>query len=451
MYFFVSKLSKNKYISTLSAILYMTMPYHLTDVYIRNAFGETLSFIFIPLVFLGLYNLFNKEKYDWLLCVGSVGLVLTHNLMTFLTAIFSIIYLFINLAKFKDKSILKKFIINLLLIICICSFFILPMLQTYFVGNYQVYQKDAMFSVQNFINNALDLKSLFYTDSNSTFVFEIGLHILIMLFASIFAIKDVLKSSFNKEYILFLALGILTLWMSTKYFPWKIFGGIFNIVQFPWRFLVFSNFFFAIICAINMGVIIKKFKLIDVLFISFITILYIMLFVDFIPLTSIDITNISKLDLGIVNENQSEAINGMGKGEYLPANSNNNRLYILNRSHDVLILQGNAYVENSEKNSQFFKCIVNNINNDTILEFPYIYYPGYLVKINGKSFDTFESDNGFLAVKLDNTGVFDIEINYNGTNLMHLSNLISGIGVLLFFIYVCSEKSQVPKGHKFTD
>lgn len=72
MYLFVSKLSKNKYVGTLSAVLYMTMPYHLNDMYIRNSIGETLSFIFIPLVFLGFYNLFNKEKNDWLLCIGAV-------------------------------------------------------------------------------------------------------------------------------------------------------------------------------------------------------------------------------------------------------------------------------------------------------------------------------------------------------------------------------------------
>ena len=62
MYSFVSKLTHNKVTGTLSAILYITMPYHLTDMYIRNAIGEFLSYIFIPLVFLGLYKLFQKEK-----------------------------------------------------------------------------------------------------------------------------------------------------------------------------------------------------------------------------------------------------------------------------------------------------------------------------------------------------------------------------------------------------
>ena len=72
MYLFVSKLSKNKYVGTLSAVLYMTMPYHLNDMYIRNSIGETLSFIFIPLVFLGMYKIFQKEKGVKILCIGAI-------------------------------------------------------------------------------------------------------------------------------------------------------------------------------------------------------------------------------------------------------------------------------------------------------------------------------------------------------------------------------------------
>lgn len=72
MYCFAKKLTKSKLIATLIAILYMLMPYHLTDMYIRNAIGEFLSYIFVPLVFLGLYNLFHKEKEDWILCIGAV-------------------------------------------------------------------------------------------------------------------------------------------------------------------------------------------------------------------------------------------------------------------------------------------------------------------------------------------------------------------------------------------
>lgn len=72
MYKFVSNLTKNKITGTIAGILYMTMPYHLNDMYIRNALGEFLSYVFIPLVFLGMHKLFNKEKGEWILCIGAI-------------------------------------------------------------------------------------------------------------------------------------------------------------------------------------------------------------------------------------------------------------------------------------------------------------------------------------------------------------------------------------------
>lgn len=72
MYKFGSQLTKSKTVGTIAGVLYMTMPYHLNDMYIRNALGEFLSYIFIPLVFLGIYKLFNKEKGEWTLTLGAV-------------------------------------------------------------------------------------------------------------------------------------------------------------------------------------------------------------------------------------------------------------------------------------------------------------------------------------------------------------------------------------------
>ncbi len=72
MYSLVSKLTKNKLTGTLTAVLYILMPYHLNDMYIRNALGEFFSYIFIPLVFLGIYKIFQKEKGDRVLCLGAV-------------------------------------------------------------------------------------------------------------------------------------------------------------------------------------------------------------------------------------------------------------------------------------------------------------------------------------------------------------------------------------------
>ena len=58
MHKFLYTYSKNADTAVLGAIIYMAFPYHMTDLYIRNALGEYLSFLFIPMVFTGLYNLF---------------------------------------------------------------------------------------------------------------------------------------------------------------------------------------------------------------------------------------------------------------------------------------------------------------------------------------------------------------------------------------------------------
>ena len=72
MYKFMFAITENRNVSLLASILYITFPYHLTDLYTRNALGEFLSFVFIPLVFLGLYNIFYTTEKNYYLTIGAV-------------------------------------------------------------------------------------------------------------------------------------------------------------------------------------------------------------------------------------------------------------------------------------------------------------------------------------------------------------------------------------------
>lgn len=71
MYKFMNAYTENGNAALLSSILYMTFPYHLTDLYTRNALGEYASFMFIPLVFYGLYNLFYTSDKHYYLAIRS--------------------------------------------------------------------------------------------------------------------------------------------------------------------------------------------------------------------------------------------------------------------------------------------------------------------------------------------------------------------------------------------
>ena len=174
------------------------------------------------------------------------------------------IYVCVNIVKLKNREILKQLGISILCVLGISAFFWMPMLETYFFTDYAVYQEDSMATTESLHESGLNIKTLLYTD-NTIYVFEVGIPILIMLCLFIFVIKKGIDKIYRKEYILFFILGILFTVITIKQFPWGIFENIFQIIQFKWRMLLFSNFFLAIICAINMNAIIKNFNYKDII------------------------------------------------------------------------------------------------------------------------------------------------------------------------------------------
>lgn len=62
MYNFINEVTKKKEIALFSAILYIIFPYRIECLFNRYAIGEFTAFVFIPIVFQGLYNLLNGDK-----------------------------------------------------------------------------------------------------------------------------------------------------------------------------------------------------------------------------------------------------------------------------------------------------------------------------------------------------------------------------------------------------
>ncbi len=435
MYKLLHNMTSNRNIALLSAIIYISAPYHLTDLYTRNALGEFASFAFIPLVFLGLYNLFNTDDNNYYLAIGAIGLILSHNLSTLIAAIFAIIYIIINIKELKKSKVLKDLIINIVFIVLITSFFTIPLVQTKMMGDYAVYQDGFMANSKTAAENGINFRNLIITLDSDYLCFEIG-PCLILLAFFIMGIKRLENN--RKEYILFLIFGLLSLFMATKYFPWKYLPEKFSIIQFPWRMLEFSAFFLSIICSINAYIVIKRFNIIDVLVMIIILVLYNRAVVLY-PIGEPE--KIENLNLGIVSGMQNEIVGGIAKGEYLPVKANNDRFYIATREDKMTVLSGKTIITNEEKDDQKTVFKVNNIE-PTEYEAPYIYYPGYLVTVDGIEIDNYESENGFLSFKIDDETEAIVEIKYEGTKLMKLSNIISSIGLITFSIYIFRKQKE---------
>lgn len=446
MYKFTKELSGNSDVGILASILYMTFPYHLTDLYTRNALGEYVSFVFIPLVFLGLYRIFFSEKKSYPLSIGAIGLILTHNLSTAIVAMFSLVYVIYNLEKLKDRKILKKLLINALFIVLITSFYWIPLVETRFSSDYQVYEEGMMSTSEKTANKGLELKQLFVTMNDGSFVFELGPHILIMVALSIMTFRF-MRPEFKGQYIVFFISGLLCVWMSTKYFPWKYLPEEFSVIQFPWRMLMPAAFFLSFVCAINMYAIIKKFNFKDVVVISTISILYILALAN--SLTFYDhrpLTDIAKLNLGEYSGKEIEVVAGCGKGEYLPVNAYKNRFYVASREEGMFVLQGKAIIEKENKNGTNYTADVKTLDAEyTIFELPYIYYPGYEITLDSIELENYETENGFLGFVLGKEDSGKIEVKYTGTTAMKVSMFVSIISVIGGFIYLLDLNKKIFK------
>ena len=441
MYLFVKKISDNFNIALLAGALYMIAPYHLTDLYVRNATGEFVSFVFIPIIFLGLYDLFKEEKGDWLLTLGSVMLLFTHNIACLYTAIFAFIYVLINARKLKNKNILKRLGINIILILTISSCYLIPMIETKNLANYRVYEDGVMTSLEGITDQRINFRRIFVTRKDDGFVFELGPHMIIMLAFSVMAIR-ILKKEYRKDYLFFLICGFLTMFMTTKIFPWTIVPNIFRLIQFPWRLLEFTSFFFAIVAAINMGAVIKKFSLKDSLIIIIIATVYIVALKGFVVYSTDNLVQVENVEIGKITGMENECIAGMGRAEYLPEKAYDNRFYIATREDRIYAIEGKAVIENEEKNGSNLTAKIKTFEEITTLELPYIYYPGYEITLDGMHISGFETENGMLGIKINNDENTILEVKYSGTSTMKQSLMISIIGVIGLVLYAIVSKKH---------
>jgi uncharacterized membrane protein YfhO len=86
---------------------------------------------------------------------------------------------------------------------------------------------------------------------------------------------------------------------------------------------------------------------------------------------------------------------------------------------------------------------VTNIEKNTTLELPNLYYLGYEVKINGNKINYFESNNGFIAIKIDeDMSQADVTVSYTGTTLEKVSYVISILAFIGFIGYLIKEKRK---------
>lgn len=447
------QITKNRCIAFLTGLFYIIAPYKLANVYKRYAIGEFTAMVFIPLVFLGLYNLFNEDgKKHYYIAIGAIGLMLSHTITTVYTAIFCILYVLFYIKKLKDKEIIKKCIINVIFILLISSLFWIPILESsnsaeYVIMNDKLIKTNGEYARENTI--------LFYQlftdkqEENGT-TFLIGIPTIFAIILTPFVYKKI-KSEYKEIYLIFILFSFISLIMISKFFPWIIMPNLLCKLQYPWRMLGFFVFFISFICSINLYTLIKKIVKKDVLRIIIILFFIIISIILTVPIMyqfyakkpDIDekyqnyIMSNKKISAQYINRDYMTT-----KALYLQ------NTYVKEREDRTYVLQGKAEIieENKEENlTDSMK--IENAFKDTILEFPYMFYVGYEANLQTENrsikLQLVESENGYLSCKLqEDIKEGEITVKYVGTTIQYVSYIISAISLIVFICYIIYENKK---------
>ena len=117
MYRFALHFSKNnKIVALIAASCFVLYPYRLFDAFCRLAIAEAVSIMFLPLFFMGLYDITHFDKKVNSLAfieviLGGSLLFLSHNITAFYTFIAGVIYLLFNIKGIIKSLKLRNYIL----------------------------------------------------------------------------------------------------------------------------------------------------------------------------------------------------------------------------------------------------------------------------------------------------------------------------------------------------
>ena len=414
MYYCSNRFFKNKKMSFIAALIYMTSSYHINEIYVRDAQAESLIFLFLPLILTSIKELLegNKKAFYPLFIIGYVGGILSHfTLMIYFTLFLGIAMLFFYKKIFK-KEFLLPFLKACGLVFLLTAFFFEPLFEHKLFGNYRVYQKWVMsWGIQH---TALWGFEYFVPFDRDGILFCLSIVTIILLVA---VFKFFRKDFKEEKYRLILIFGILSLWLSTVYFPWILMPYTMFMIQFGWRlvaFVILAVSFLAPLAIKNV----KSKALYSIIVLG---------------LVLSGFLSIHFATPDTVNLNNIEYVYGMGwQREYLPVKVEENIEYFNSRSEEVLTTDEYAKITTIDNKVPYLKFTVES-DSEIEIELPRIFYFGYsLTDEKGTSYDLWENDHGFLAAKVSG-GTYTLE--YTGSLPYRICLYISLGTLLSIFVY----------------
>lgn len=423
------KYTSNSVVSTLGSIFYITYPYFIADIYRRSAYGEIISFLALPMIFLAIYNLLNEDnkiKFYIYFVLGFYLLFASHLISSIYVTLFTGIFILCHGKKIFKKNILIPFIVASLIAVFLSFDYIVPIFEHKFLGNYMVFQDSYMYSRNSVIDSVLPISNLFILgDKIATYIPIFILLLIGFMFYNFKKVKNIVDSKIIFGLSIVFVLAIL---LVTVPFIWKISPSILIMIQFAWRNCTYIGFSSCILASFGLLMFSKKyFKIVSIS--SLILILVSLIFLLINPVYTPKVNKIFSYRDG-----------GMGwSREYLPKNAYDNLDYFLDRDNEIKLVSGNANIKVLNDNTPNLKFSIKT-SDKVIVEIPRLYYLWYKIDLTDKdnqktNINFYENDNGFIEFVVSESGI--INVKYEKTLLSNVSYIVSTLTFGFFIGFIC--------------
>ncbi|HFJ7425264.1 TPA: hypothetical protein ACGVNW_002612 [Enterococcus faecium] len=416
------EITKKHVTSSFFAIIYTTSSFRSVEIFLRGAMGELLAMSILPLILLGFIKLYDSKKESWvMLAISMTLLIYTHVLSVAMTMVMIIIALIIQFYRKKKIEIfliiklIKAAIVTLLLSLA----FIGPMIeQTLYQDLNRPYvdilQKRAIYLGKEFLIGSIDSELL---------SFGIGLTLLICLIILTFNFKKLGILS-KITYIM----GIISILLCTKIFPWFALQNTpLNIIQAPWRFMIFSTLFISFSVSLFISPQLEKFSYTRRR--NFILLL--ILAISILNYSSV-VNMVKEMNFQgtYSNEQMENKLEEFENFDYVPIGYKEDQLLLKN--HQVTE-DGQVIYSSFSPNKDEITFTFKSSKGKTIV-LPVFRYKGLTVTVNSKNATVLKQGGPFVTVKSE-SGINKVTIRYSYTFFSKISLFISIITLIVLLFY----------------
>lgn len=430
------------------AFFYLVNPYRLVNMYHRAALGEALAQVFLPLLFLGIYELFFRDYRKWWICMAAAtGIVQSHILSVEMCLLFAGVFVVFAIPYWWKHEGVKRVFAAVKAAVAATG------LNLWFLVPFLDHFRDDLFirsQATDMQNSALDFYELFrmavkfnspYTDNtiNRQEFITLGGAVLfgILVYCAYLAehymseqkivsaesVTDVWKpKGIMADRKVFwignicLGLGLVSCYLVTRTFPWnwiKENDGLYQmvgIIQFPWRFLVFAVLFFSVVMGIVLMELLRDKRQAAAAVLVGLSV--------FMMFSCMDMYTMKPIVL-----NGHSDISSCCAVDYYAEDTDVESMWA---NGDIVVSNNDIIVSDYRRKGMNISFSYSNAKEGTVLQFPIYNYGMHRIYLDGQELKAAEGQNHLLEAKIPegyDEGL--VEVRYKEPGLYILGNIIS--------------------------